>query len=239
MSHRNGISRHPTLRKAADSISAGSFSTQAVYQAIKEDNGFANGLRDRALGHIDAAFGAAWRSRMITLVGHIEIKAIAADITTLALDAVVNAANSSLLGGGGVDGAIHRAAGPQLLEECRTLHGCSVGDAKLTPGFRLPARYVIHTVGPIWSGGEQGEPKALASCYRRCLDIAAARSLHSIAFPCISTGVYGYPKEAAAEIAVGTVREFAAHPSSITSIVFVCFSELDLSLYSRLLGRPA
>ena len=170
---------------------------------------------------------------------HIEISAVEADITTLAVDAIVNAANSSLLGGGGVDGAIHRAAGPQLLEECRKLGGCAVGDAKLTRAYKLPAKYVIHTVGPVWAGGKHREAEALSSCYRRCLGIAAAKSLGSIAFPCISTGVYGYPKEAAAEIAVGEVREFAASSSSIASIIFVCFSNLDLSLYSRLLGRQA
>jgi O-acetyl-ADP-ribose deacetylase (regulator of RNase III) len=168
-----------------------------------------------------------------------EITAIDADITTLAVDAIVNAANSSLLGGGGVDGAIHRAAGPQLLEECRKLGGCAVGDAKLTRGYRLPAKYVIHTVGPVWADGEQGEAKALASCYRRSLEVAAANAISSIAFPCISTGVYGYPKEPAAEIAVGSVREFARTSSGIASITFVCFSTSDLGRYHRLLERQA
>jgi O-acetyl-ADP-ribose deacetylase (regulator of RNase III) len=157
------------------------------------------------------------------------------DITTLALDAIVNAANSSLLGGGGVDGAIHAAAGPKLLQACRALHGCEVGDAKITPGFSLPARFVIHTVGPVWHGGHSREPELLASCYRRSLQVAAGNHVTSIAFPCISTGVYGYPIELAARVAIDTVRQMADDLSAIQQIVFCCFSARALSIYRELM----
>lgn len=165
------------------------------------------------------------------------LRALQGDITTLRVDAIVNAANSSLLGGGGVDGAIHRAAGPGLLAECRLLGGCPTGEAKLTQGHRLPARFVIHTVGPVWRGGAEGEPERLASCYRRSLEVAAGHGLRSIAFPSISTGVYGYPIEAASEIAVATVKASLAELSAIQEVIFCCFSEGDWRVYNKRLGE--
>ena len=162
---------------------------------------------------------------LTTEIGHTQLDIVVADITTLDIDAIVNAANRTLLGGGGVDGAIHRAAGPQLLAECETLGGCDTGSAKITRGYRLKARHVIHAVGPVWGGGEKNEEALLASCYRTALDLAADHSLTSIAYPAISTGIYRFPADLAARIAVGTVAaEIAAHPRGITRVVFCCFA---------------
>ena len=167
------------------------------------------------------------------------IEIIRADITTLAVDAIVNAANGTLLGGGGVDGAIHRAAGRGLLAECRTLGGCETGQAKITSGHALPARHVIHTVGPVWHGGGSGEAALLASCYRNSLALLVAHGLTSIAFPAISTGIYGYPIEPATHIAVATVREVLAREPSIAKVIFCCFSDGNREIYERIAGMPA
>ena len=165
-------------------------------------------------------------------------RAIEADITTLEVDAIVNAANESLLGGGGVDGAIHRAAGPELLAECRTLGGCSTGEARITRGYRLPARYVIHTVGPVWRGGGNGEPERLASCYGSSLALARKHGLRSVAFPAISTGIYGYPAPLAAEVAADTVAaEISAHPDAFDEILFVGFSRAATEIYEEAIRR--
>jgi O-acetyl-ADP-ribose deacetylase len=167
-----------------------------------------------------------------------ELIALQGDITKQQVDAIVNAANTSLLGGGGVDGAIHRAAGPELLAACRKLHGCSTGEAKATPGFNLPAKWVFHAVGPVWHGGDHNEAILLASCYRRCLELAREHQARSIAFPAISTGVYSFPSDRAARIAVETIRSHV-DPSGVQTVTFVCFNSETLEIYNKLLSAPA
>jgi O-acetyl-ADP-ribose deacetylase len=173
------------------------------------------------------------------LVGKARLEVIVADITTLRVDAIVNAANTSLLGGGGVDGAIHRAAGPDLLAECRALNGCKTGDAKITRGYRLPARHVIHAVGPVWHGGHQGEDELLASCYRRAIELCHANNLASVAFPAISTGVYRFPADRAAGIAVATVIAALVAAPDVAGVIFCCFSGESARLHEATLASFA
>lgn len=170
-------------------------------------------------------------------IGGVQLEIIVADITTLSVDAIVNAANTSLLGGGGVDGAIHRAAGPELVAECRMLDGCKTGDAKITKGYRLKAAHVIHTVGPVWNGGTTGEDDLLASCYRRAMELCGTHKLTSVAFPAISTGVYRFPADRAAEIAVRTTVDMLPAAPSVGRVVFCCFSEPSAKLHAEALAR--
>jgi O-acetyl-ADP-ribose deacetylase (regulator of RNase III) len=169
-------------------------------------------------------------------IGGAQLEVIVADITTLSVDAIVNAANSSLLGGGGVDGAIHRAAGPELVAECRTLHGCETGDAKITKGYRLKAAHVIHTVGPVWNGGSRGEDDLLASCYRRSIELCRKHGLASVAFPAISTGIYRFPADRAARIAVASTIDALGEASTVSQVVFCCFSEPSAALHREALA---
>ncbi|MCP3409670.1 O-acetyl-ADP-ribose deacetylase [Bradyrhizobium sp. CCGB01] len=176
-------------------------------------------------------------TRLTRRIGGAELEVIVADITTLGVDAIVNAANSSLLGGGGVDGAIHDAAGPELLAECRTLGGCPTGDARITKGYLLPARHVIHAVGPVWHGGGRGEAEALGFCYRRALELSQANELNSLAFPAISTGVYRFPADQAAKIAVHATIEALPAAPLVARVIFCCFSETSAALHTDVLAR--
>jgi len=170
-------------------------------------------------------------SRKVPIVGQLE--GIQGDITKQSVDVIVNAAHTGLTGGGGVDGAIHRAAGPELLEECRKLKGCKTGEAKITKAYKLPAKFVIHTPGPVWSGGKRHEDELLEGCYRNSLELASQNGLHTVAFPSISTGVYHFPKDRAADIAIGTVQDYLAAHQEIEKVIFVCFSAEDLTIYNK------
>ncbi|MDH2345248.1 O-acetyl-ADP-ribose deacetylase [Bradyrhizobium sp. SSUT77] len=176
-------------------------------------------------------------STLTRRIGGAQLEVVVADITTLSVDAIVNAANTSLLGGGGVDGAIHRAAGPDLLAECRTLHGCKTGDAKITKGYRLKAAHVIHTVGPVWNGGTLGEDDLLASCYRRSMELCGKHKLTSVAFPAISTGIFRFPADRAADIAVRVTIEMLSVAPSVGRVVFCCFSEPSANVHAEALVR--
>lgn len=178
-------------------------------------------------------------TRLTRRIGGAELEVIVADITTLGVDAIVNAANSSLLGGGGVDGAIHRAAGPELLAECQTLGGCPTGDARITKGYRLKAAHVIHTVGPVWSGGTRGEDDLLASCYRRSMELCGKHKLTSVAFPAISSGIYRFPADRAAKIAIHTTIDALPAAPSVGHVIFCCFSEASAALHTDVLARYA